>query len=422
MTTLGHLWKESRVIIMLWVCRIFAIVQVYGYHDWQSLIYLLWLLHSTFYRKSRRFSLFMMCFYLPCFTTIFLWYYTININGVIPWGTSGHYKTNYYYNLGFYEFNVPILEVGFLFMCLFSMIELFRLLRVDHGDDKQSQFAFKKMQDRRSNAFYQLLFITLIYIEYPLMIFLVMDGVSQMDLHHIMYIVIFILYTLYPIFISRYSILLLIYADLFILSEYLYTLLMKSDDGQPKNWLLLIGFSTSYDPTSTEKLFRLNPQFDEWFIVYLALILYRRQIVLGTGDQQSFELYRKHAENTIKRKLPWLYKLYIYWDIFYNHSIVIAAFTIFFGVLIFLDSTLLNGISQTLVLILLAIYLASGIRCFLSFWNILCIYQALVLLVILIFQFMVNNPGYDTSPFKQKFENLSVNWKNTLLWIGLEQY
>ena len=92
------------------------------------------------------------------------------------------------------------------------------------------------------------------------------------------------------------------------------------------------------------------------------------------SDQQSFDQYREHAENTIKRKLPWLYQIYIYWDIFYNHFIIIAAFTIFFAVLVFLDNTLLNGISQFLLLILLAIYLASGIGCFLSFWNILCIY------------------------------------------------
>ena len=64
----------------------------------------------------------------------------------------------------------------------------------------------------------------LIYIEYPLMIFLVMDGVSMMDLHHIMYIVFFILYTLFPHFVKRYSIVLLIYADLFILCTYTYTL------------------------------------------------------------------------------------------------------------------------------------------------------------------------------------------------------
>lgn len=42
------------------------------------------------------------------------------------------------------------------------------------------------------------MFILLIYVEYPLMIFLVIDGVSMMDVYHIMFILVFIIYTLFP--------------------------------------------------------------------------------------------------------------------------------------------------------------------------------------------------------------------------------
>lgn len=59
------------------------------------------------------------------------------------------------------------------------------------------------------------------------MVFLVMDGVSRMDLLHIMYIVFFILYTLWPFVISRYSIVLLVYANLFIMTKYVYTLIAE---------------------------------------------------------------------------------------------------------------------------------------------------------------------------------------------------
>lgn len=138
---------------MIWVCRVFAFFQVYGFHDWQSLIFLLWIVHSTLYQKSSRFSLCMICFYLPFFTITFLWYYTINIHGVIDW-ESEESKLNQSYDKGFYEFRVPILEVGFLFCCLFSMIDFCRLLREDLDEDKESQYAIQKMQDRRSNAVY----------------------------------------------------------------------------------------------------------------------------------------------------------------------------------------------------------------------------------------------------------------------------
>lgn len=128
-------------------------------------------------------------------------------------------------------------------------------------------------------------------------------------------------------------------------------------------------------------------------------MLYRRSLVLGTSNQEEFEKYRLDSENTIKRRLPWLYRLYVYWDIFYNHTIVMIAFTIFLGLIILLPSSLINVISQTLVLSLLFIYLASGIRRLLKFWHILMFYQAVVLLSVITCQFLVNSAGYSGSIF-----------------------
>lgn len=56
------------------------------------------------------------------------------------------------------------------------------------------------------------------------MIFLVIDGVSKMDIYHVLFIPFFLVYTLFPTGISKYSIILLIYADLFVLVKYIYTL------------------------------------------------------------------------------------------------------------------------------------------------------------------------------------------------------
>ena len=160
-----------------------------------------------------------------------------------------------------------------------------------------------------------------------------------------------------------------------------------------------MGFSSSYGPSNTDEYFRYMPKFDEWLVVVMSLVLYRRSLALGTSNQEEFNKYRMQSENTIKRRLPWLYRLYVYWDIFYNHTIVIIAFTIFLGVIILLPSSLINVISQTLVLILFFIYLASGIRRLLQFWHILMFYQALVLLAIITCQFFVNSPGYSGSLF-----------------------
>ena len=210
---------------MLWLCRILAFTQIFCYHDYQSLVFMVWLLHSTVYLKSSRFSVFMMLVYLPLFITTFLWYYSINIYGIINW-TDAKFTTNIWYNRGFYQFTIPPLEVGFLFTTLFCMIEFCRLLRNDKSLDEDSLQAMYKAQNRRSNSLYQLFFILLIYIEYPLMLFMVIDGVTEMDIYHIMFIFLFIIYTLFPRVINKYSLVLLIYADVFVLIKYVYTLVV----------------------------------------------------------------------------------------------------------------------------------------------------------------------------------------------------
>ena len=56
----------------------------------------------------------------------------------------------------------------------------------------------QKLQNKKSNILYQLFFILLIYVEYPLMVFLVIVGTSTMDIYHIIFIIVFVVYTLFP--------------------------------------------------------------------------------------------------------------------------------------------------------------------------------------------------------------------------------
>ena len=53
--------------------------------------------------------------------------------------------------------------------------------------------------------------------------------------------------------------------------------------------------------------------------------------------------------------------------------------------LIFIKSNLINAVTQTLVLILLLIYLNKGIQKLMSYWNLLIFYQAIVLVVMVSF-------------------------------------
>ena len=102
--TWSSFWKESEHVLILWLCRLLAFVQTYCYHDWQSLVFLIWLLHSTLYEKSSRFRLCMLIVYLPLFTATFLWYYYINIFGAVDWSQKYSNKPYSYFNFGFYQF------------------------------------------------------------------------------------------------------------------------------------------------------------------------------------------------------------------------------------------------------------------------------------------------------------------------------
>ena len=84
-TSFKSFWIGGKTSLIIWMCRAISFVWVYCYHDWQSVILLIWLLHSTLYRDSQFFQKCMIFFYLPLVTTIFLWYYTINIFGLIAW-------------------------------------------------------------------------------------------------------------------------------------------------------------------------------------------------------------------------------------------------------------------------------------------------------------------------------------------------
>ena len=79
--------------------------------------------------------------------------------------------------------------------------------------------------------------------------------------------------------------------------------------------------------------------------------------------------------------MPRFYRFLILMDMIYTYLIVILAFTLYLVIIILIPSSLINAITQTLVLILLCIYLAKGIKALLGFWNVLIFYQAIVLLM-----------------------------------------
>lgn len=109
-------------------------------------------------------------------------------------------------------------------------------------------------------------------------------------------------------------------------------------------------------------------------LVLLTFCLYRRQNILGTGDEKKFAEFTRLAENQIKLQMPRFYSFYVGLHMVYVNTIVITAFTIYLVLIVLIEPSLVTGFTQTLVLILLCVYLAKGIKELLNYWNLLIFY------------------------------------------------
>ena len=198
------------------------------YHDYQSLIVLIWLIHSTLYVKS---TIFVKCtayFYLPIFNLLVLWYFTTNVFGLIVWWDSTSPKTLLWYNYGFYNMQIPPLEFAFMFFILFIVSYYCRQNFEKAEVGIKTNLIIDDLSKNKSTM-WQIIYLVVLYLEYPLFLAMVMSGLAKMDFYHIFLLFIFVAYTLFPKFIGKNSIFLLIYADFFVLTKYVWTLVTTTN-------------------------------------------------------------------------------------------------------------------------------------------------------------------------------------------------
>ena len=108
-----------------------------------------------------------------------------------------------------------------------------------------------------------MVYLSLVYIKYPIFLLLIMSGLGKMDVYHIVLLFVFVWAALYPQAFEKNIRWLLIYADTFVFLKYLYTLIVKqSIPQQPWRWLTIVGISTTYDPQTDREYFRYAPLAD----------------------------------------------------------------------------------------------------------------------------------------------------------------
>jgi len=92
---------------------------VYWLHDYQSLIPLLWLLGTTVYTNSRVFVRLTTWFFLPLMLLTYVFYFAVNVLGLVPYSSWSSPEVINMYKYGFMEFQIPLLELGCLYLNLF---------------------------------------------------------------------------------------------------------------------------------------------------------------------------------------------------------------------------------------------------------------------------------------------------------------
>jgi hypothetical protein len=168
------------------------------------------------------------------------------------------------YKYGFFKFKVPPFDTAFMFMNVYFMILLPVAMEKEEESKDDVKFLMTHITSLKSSTWYQVMFLALVYVEFPLMLVLVVAGLDTMDLYHIVLLIFFVVYTLAGNKLMRFSLYLLMYANFFVLEKYIYTLVIKIEQNTSAglNWMDILGLSSVYNPQSTTKYWRYAPRFD----------------------------------------------------------------------------------------------------------------------------------------------------------------
>jgi hypothetical protein len=98
------------------------------YHDYQSLVFLTWVLATLVHIDTSRFSKITQYVWLPLMCLCYMNYYVISMFGVINFeGIARSHNKLMWYNYGFYPFEVPLLDFMLMYATLFSVTVFVRL-------------------------------------------------------------------------------------------------------------------------------------------------------------------------------------------------------------------------------------------------------------------------------------------------------
>jgi len=102
----------------------------------------------------------------------------------------------------------------------------------------------KRILAKEQNIFNQLIFLLVIYIEFPLMLCLVIFGLREIIyLYNVILLFFFVFYMLSPKLFNKCILMLMLFANVFVLENYIFTLVWDYDNGEAPIWVRACGFA-----------------------------------------------------------------------------------------------------------------------------------------------------------------------------------
>lgn len=181
-----------------------------------------------------------------------------------------------------------------------------------------------------------------------------------------------------------------------------------------------IGFDSYYNPLTFREYFRYIPPYFDWIFVVSAFVQLRRQQAIGTDKSVINKLIADSTQN-IAEKMPRFYNFYVFYESIYYMVITLGSFITFLVILTLIERNILNLISFQLILLLLLVYLMKGTSTLYKYYRWLPLYQAFVLVSLIICQFVTQCVNIYPS-VTNWLQNLSERDKLIFQFVGYYQY
>ena len=180
--------------------RLLGLIFAYMYHDWLSVVIILWVAHSCMVIKNRTFSLITYYFYLPLMIIICMFYYITNIDKVVP--ESVYEIDRVWAKYAIFQFEHPLFEVLLmqaLILSIFFWIKMSENMPdVDDNLEKYGVQIGLYMTTKNAYTAQYLFFLFMPVTEAILLLMLVLVGLQTIDVYHIVLLFNFNIFIVFP--------------------------------------------------------------------------------------------------------------------------------------------------------------------------------------------------------------------------------